>query len=154
MEVIRPAPSPYPHCEPLVISMFGDEDNVLASIEARASPISPMIARRVLLKYWSDQTVKEKGSMAQMDASQVAINTIAFERSEGGPQRSLLAPREQDVLALISRGFSNLEIARLQGVTVHRVQPHIKNLYGKLAVHSKNEAVFVATRMGLLSSHD
>ncbi|MDO8251800.1 MAG: LuxR C-terminal-related transcriptional regulator, partial [Rhodoferax sp.] len=53
-------------------------------------------------------------------------------------------------LELISRGFSYAEIARLKAVTVHTVQTHIKNLYGKLAVHSKSEAVFEATRMGLL----
>jgi DNA-binding CsgD family transcriptional regulator len=34
------------------------------------------------------------------------------------------------------------------------VQTHIKSLYGKLSVHSKSEAVFEATRMGLLSTHD
>jgi DNA-binding CsgD family transcriptional regulator len=33
---------------------------------------------------------------------------------------------------------------------VHTVQTHIKSLYSKLAVHSKNEAVFEATRMGLI----
>ena len=44
-----------------------------------------------------------------------------------------------------------LEIARLKGLSVHTVQTHIKNLYGKLAVHSKSEAVFEATRLGLLS---
>jgi DNA-binding CsgD family transcriptional regulator len=33
---------------------------------------------------------------------------------------------------------------------VHTVQTHIKHLYGKLAVHSKNEAVFEAMRLGLL----
>jgi ATP/maltotriose-dependent transcriptional regulator MalT len=37
-------------------------------------------------------------------------------------------------------------------VTMHTVQSHIKNLYGKLAVHSRSEAVFEATRMGLLDS--
>ena len=42
-------------------------------------------------------------------------------------------------------------IARLKGLSVHTVQTHIKNLYGKLAVHSKSEAVFEATRLGLLS---
>ncbi|MDO9197225.1 response regulator transcription factor, partial [Rhodoferax sp.] len=36
LEVIRYAIRRHPHCEPLVISMFGDEDNVLASIEAGA----------------------------------------------------------------------------------------------------------------------
>jgi DNA-binding CsgD family transcriptional regulator len=34
---------------------------------------------------------------------------------------------------------------------VHTVQSHIKKLYGKLSVHSKSEAVFEATRMGLLA---
>ena len=56
------------------------------------------------------------------------------------------------MLALIARGYSYAEIARLHGLSVHTVQTHIKNLYGKLAVHSKNEAVFEATRMGLLDS--
>ena len=46
------------------------------------------------------------------------------------------------------------EIARLQSVSVHTVQSHIKSLYSKLAVHSKMDAVFEATRMGLLPRHD
>jgi ATP/maltotriose-dependent transcriptional regulator MalT len=33
---------------------------------------------------------------------------------------------------------------------VHTVQSQIKNIYSKLAVHSKNEAVYEATRLGLL----
>lgn len=178
LEVIRHAVGLYPHCEPLVISMFGDEDNVLASIEAGAlgyihkdttpqdiaqtildiragaSPISPMIARRVLSKYRTDHVSKEIKPVDHTEKAQETIKTIANENSDASLQHSLLTPREQDVLALIARGFSYLEIARLQSVSVHTVQTHIKNLYGKLAVHSKNEAVFEATRMGLLSSHD
>lgn len=150
----------FPASEPLVISMFGDEDNVLAAIEAGAlgyihkdatpddiaqtildmkagaSPISPMVARRVLAKY-------------------VSLQSRRAELAEPPPQvlddeRPALSRREQEVLELISRGFSYQEIARLQRVSVHTVQTHIKNLYGKLAVHSKVEAVFEATRMGLL----
>jgi DNA-binding CsgD family transcriptional regulator len=34
---------------------------------------------------------------------------------------------------------------------VHTVQTHIKNLYRKLAVHSRGEAVFEATQLGLLA---
>jgi ATP/maltotriose-dependent transcriptional regulator MalT len=62
----------------------------------------------------------------------------------------VLSGREQEVLELIARGFSYAEIAKLRFVTVHTVQTHIKNLYAKLAVHSKSEAVYEATRMGLL----
>jgi ATP/maltotriose-dependent transcriptional regulator MalT len=67
-----------------------------------------------------------------------------------GTQRPALSARELEVLELIARGFSYAEISRLKQITVHTVQSHIKSLYGKLEVHSKNEAVFEATRMGLL----
>ena len=160
LEIIRAVRQRFPACESLVISMFGDEENVLAAIEAGAlgyihkdaapddiaqtildmkagaSPISPMVARRVLAKYVSLQATRAGQAEPQ---PQVAVD-----------ERPTLSRREQEVLELIARGFSYLEIARLQGVSVHTVQTHIKNLYGKLAVHSKVEAVFEATRMGLL----
>ena len=175
LDVIRHAVRLHPQCEPLVISMFGDEDNVLASIEAGAlgyihkdanpediaqtildmragaSPISPMIARRVLAKYRADQLNR---TSAFAEQAPLAIKTIVGSDQPVLAVRSPLSPREQDVLTLIARGFSYAEIARLQGLTVHTVQTHIKNLYAKLSVHSKSEAVFEATRMGLLSQHD
>lgn len=166
LQVIRDAVARYPRCEPLVVSVFGDEDNVLASIEAGAvgyvhkdaapediattivemkngaSPISPMIARRVLAKYRTlhSQAVSVNGTPAPAAAEVTP------------PESSLLSTREQEVLTLIARGFSYAEIARIKSLSVHTVQTHIKNLYGKLAVHSKNEAVFEATRLGLLKA--
>ncbi len=67
-----------------------------------------------------------------------------------GADGGLLTPREQQVLSLIARGFSYAEIARLEGMSVHTVQTHIKRLYAKLSVHSKTEAIYEASRMGLL----
>lgn len=159
LEVIRMATRLNPRCEPLVISMFGDEDHVLASIEAGAlgyihkdctpddiaqvilemkagaSPISPMIARKLLSRYAGLRTN--------------ALVAATSPHQPVGGVRPLTA-REQDVLSLIARGFSYAEVARLLSVSVHTVQAHIKSLYAKLAVHSKNEAVFEATRLGLL----
>ena len=68
------------------------------------------------------------------------------------PDIAALTPRESDVLELVARGYAYAEIARLQGVSMHTVQSHIKNLYAKLAVHSRSEAVFEASHMGLLGS--
>ena len=167
LDVIREAVARFPGCEPLVISVFGDEENVLSSIEAGAvgyihkdaapediaqtlvemkagaSPISPMIARRVLAKYRSLQLAGAPTAVAAIEA--------ATEAAADSAAPSLLSAREHEVLTLIARGFSYAEIARLKGLSVHTVQTHIKNLYGKLAVHSKSEAVFEATRLGLLS---
>lgn len=146
--------------------MFGDEDNVLASIEAGAlgyilqdaapddiantilemktgaSPISPMIARRVLSKYRSMQT---NSALALVEIEHSAIKIKVDDPSKG-----LLCKREQEVLELVSRGFSYGEIADLKNLSVHTIQAHIKSLYGKLEVHSKMEALLEATRMGLL----
>lgn len=172
LQVIRHTVERYPNCEPLVISMFGDEDSVLASIEAGAlgyihkdsapndiaqtiiemkkgaSPISPMMARRVLFKF---RNLQSKQPSAQSLVADVAHKEIAKDEASCAP-RGLLSPREQEVLELITRGFSYAEIARLQTVSVHTIQTHIKNLYRKLAVHSRSEAVFEASRMGLLAS--
>jgi DNA-binding CsgD family transcriptional regulator len=66
------------------------------------------------------------------------------------PQVPALSPRELESLELIARGFSIAEISRLQDISVHTTRSHLKNVYAKLNVHSKNEAVFEATMMGLL----
>ena len=172
LDLIRHATRVNPACESLVVSMFGDEDNVLASIEAGAlgyihkdstpedisqaildmragaSPISPMIARRVLSKYRVD---KLNRTQELVDKASEAINSEAIEGPKVAESRGILSPREKEVLDLIARGFSYAEIARLQGLSVHTVQTHIKSLYGKLSVHSKSEAVYEATRMGLMA---
>lgn len=172
LEVITHAKALNPACEPLVISMFGDETNVLSSIEAGAlgyihkdstpddiaktildmcagaSPISPMIARRVLDKYRS-RPLAQRLPLANIDIH--TINDDASKITAAVTRQDLLTPREQDVLTLIARGFSYAEVARLQALSLSTVQTHIKSLYVKLSVHSKNEAVFEATRMGFLS---
>ena len=168
LQVIRHARLRHPECEALVISMFGDEENVLASIEAGAlgyihkdaapediahtilemksgaSPISPMIARRVLSKYL---TMQSKSPEAPVSHTQGAM------KNEASSVDATLSSREQEVLELIARGFSYADIARLSDISVHTVQSHIKSLYRKLAVHSRSEAVYEATKLGLLQAN-
>ena len=56
------------------------------------------------------------------------------------------------MLQLVARGFRYAEIAQLSGVTVNTVHTHIRNIYGKLSVSSRSEAVFEASRLGLLDT--
>ncbi len=166
LEVIRHARQCSPACEALVISMFGDEDNVLASIEAGAlgyihkdaapddiaktilemkggaSPISPMIARRVLFKYRSMQLT--------MPQAAVSVASAAIKNDTFAAEKSILSRREQEVLELVARGFAYSEIAEMKGLSVHTIQTHIKSMYAKLEVHSKMGAILEATRIGLL----
>jgi len=58
--------------------------------------------------------------------------------------------KEAEVLQLLARGESNRRIAELLNVTVSGVQFHLTNIYGKLDVHTRSEAIVEAAREGLV----
>lgn len=63
----------------------------------------------------------------------------------------LLTDRENDVMKMISKGYSYSEIASVLSLSIHTVGSHLKNIYRKLKVNSRGEAVFEALQLGLLS---
>jgi DNA-binding NarL/FixJ family response regulator len=135
--------------QPIVITIFGDEAHVVAALEAGAlgyllkdaapetigaaiqdmlaggSPISPVIARYLLRRF----------------------RPTAADAASEIPR---LSERENDVLTMIVKGFSYAETARLLGVSAHTVTTHVRNIYRKLEVHSRGEAVYEALQMGLV----
>jgi DNA-binding NarL/FixJ family response regulator len=145
----------HPRCEIMVITMYEDEGHVMRSLEAGAggyllkdttpeevvvrihelmdggAPMTPTIARQVLGRFHS----RPATAVGVLEGSAVA-----------------LSPKELVVLTCIAQGFSYSEIAELEQISRHTVATHIRNAYAKLSVHSKNEAVFEATRLGLLDS--
>ncbi|MEB0110899.1 DNA-binding NarL/FixJ family response regulator [Variovorax sp. GrIS 2.14] len=157
VEVIRHAALRHPQCDVLVITMFGDDDHVVASIEAGASgyllkdasaeriatsirelhaggaPISPGIARRVLARF------------------RLAVKPIAVTGpDEPATPTSPLSARETELLRLTAKGLTFENIGELLGISPHTVVAHVKKIYRKLAVHSRGEAVYEASQMGLL----
>jgi DNA-binding CsgD family transcriptional regulator len=63
---------------------------------------------------------------------------------------SPLSEREFEVLNLLSRGFSNAECADILTVSPNTIGTHVKNIYRKLEVNSRAEALFEASTQGLL----
>jgi DNA-binding CsgD family transcriptional regulator len=63
-----------------------------------------------------------------------------------------LSARETEILQLLAKGMSFNEIGEILGISPHTVTAHIKKIYRKLAVHSRGEAVYEASQMGLLKS--
>jgi LuxR family maltose regulon positive regulatory protein len=61
-----------------------------------------------------------------------------------------LSGRELEVLRLLTTRLSSTEIARQLVISVHTVRSHVKNIYGKLNVHSRANAVRRAKELGLL----
>ncbi|MBX3635325.1 MAG: response regulator transcription factor [Rubrivivax sp.] len=152
VDLIRAARRIAPQAESMVISVFGDEAHVVTAIEAGATgyllkdasadeialaitrllageaPISSAIARHLLRRF--------RGAPAAAAANAATD--------------SPLTPREGEVLALIAKGLSYQRIAESLGMSPHTVTSHIKQIYRKLAVNSRGEAVFEALQMGLL----
>jgi ATP/maltotriose-dependent transcriptional regulator MalT len=69
----------------------------------------------------------------------------------GLPPIDLLTQREQVILELIATGLSRKEIATHLYVSLNTVKTHTQNLYNKLQVHSRTQAVAQAKQLGLLS---
>jgi non-specific serine/threonine protein kinase len=74
-------------------------------------------------------------------------------RTRGDKDETLLVPlneRELEVLRLIAEGLSNHEIADRLVIALSTVKWHINNLFGKLGVHSRTQAIAQAKELGLL----
>lgn len=168
VEVIRHAAKRCPQCDVLVVTMFGDEQHVVASIEAGATgyllkdasservaaaihelraggaPISPSIARRVLARF--------RITAASPPAAGAAAPADPGRPPHDGslPAESPLTPRETEILRMVAKGLSFETVGEVTGISPHTVVTHVKKIYRKLAVHSRGEAVYEASQMGLL----
>lgn len=153
VQIIRRASRDLPDTDVMVITVFGDERSIIESIEAGAtgyllkdalppdfvgqihalraggSPISPVIARRLLGRFQPPGT------------------PVPVTGSEGRPE---LSEREHAVLSLVAKGFTFGEISGVLSVSPHTVTTHVKRIYRKLQVGSKTEAVYEARKLGLL----
>ena len=67
-----------------------------------------------------------------------------------GRARVPLSPRESEVLALVARGYTYVEVAGMLQLSVLTVRAHARGLYRKLGAHNRTEAVFEAKLLGLL----
>jgi DNA-binding NarL/FixJ family response regulator len=66
------------------------------------------------------------------------------------PERSRLTERELEVLQLVAKGLSNKQAADAIGRTEETVKIHLKNIYSKLSVADRTEAVTLAVTRGLI----
>jgi LuxR family maltose regulon positive regulatory protein len=118
---------------------FLDEGEPLARLlyQAIASGNAPEYASRLL-----NTLVGELASLAE--TSQLPTGDL--------PLVEALSERELDVLRLVASGESNAEIARHLYLSLSTVKWHTSNIYGKLGVSSRSQAVVRARSLGLLET--
>lgn len=69
---------------------------------------------------------------------------------ETGSTGQALTAREQEVLELVAYGLTHKEIAWRLGISARTVRNHLANLYEKLGIHARAQAVIWAVRLGLV----
>ena len=82
------------------------------------------------------------------DACQAAFGESA--RLQPEAPVDALTPRELEIMRLIGKGYSNPEIASELVVTINTIKKHTSNIYGKLGVRSRTQAIARAHELDLL----
>ena len=72
-------------------------------------------------------------------------------RGDGPDPLEVLSEREQEVLQLVTRGYTNKEMAEALIVSAETIKTHITNILGKLQAKDRTHAAVIGVRRGLVS---
>jgi DNA-binding NarL/FixJ family response regulator len=132
----------------VVVTMLGDDDSVFAAMRAGA--------RGYVLKGADGEEVLEVvGAVVRGEAHfgpEIAARIMGFfsarnvSPTEAFPE---LTAREAEVLDLLARGTSNQEIARRLHLSAKTVRNHVSNVFLKLQVADRSQAIVRAREAGL-----
>mgnify|MGYP005845436109 CR=1 FL=1 len=143
--------SKYPLIRVVVLSAYDDDRYVFPLLDAGANGY--------LLKTTSGANLADairsafKGEMVlDPQISGKVISRLAHVRTyRAGAMPEGLTERELDVLRSVARGKSNKEIGEALGISTNTVQVHLRNIFGKLGVGDRTEAVAYAIRQGWIA---
>lgn len=131
----------------VVTTVMADDANIVAALSRGASGylLKEQPAERIV--HQLTQLAEGVPALSPSIARRIMEH---FRRT--GPvveESSTLTAREREVLALISRGLRNVEVADALGLSESTIASQLKSTYRKLGISSRAEASWHATRMGL-----
>jgi DNA-binding NarL/FixJ family response regulator len=148
LDGIRRFKERYPRLHLVALTVYEDEERIFEALCAGASGyLLKKTPPARLLECLQD--VMDGGAPM---SPEVARRVITLFRAFRPPQRAEhdLTPHEVRLLGLLAEGHSYKTAAATLGSSVNTVAFHMKNIYAKLQVHSKSEAVAKALRDGIV----
>jgi DNA-binding NarL/FixJ family response regulator len=147
VEAIKQIRARQPRVQTIVLTTYGDDESIFRGIEAGA--------RGYLLKDAPrDELFRAVRAVARGESLlQPAVATRLLDRFSRRPvaAQETLTERELDVLRLLARGAANKEIGAALHISESTVKTHVANIFQKLDVSDRTEAVTAALRRGLLT---
>ena len=137
----------YPQIQVLMLTSFSDRDHVIPALKAGAAgyqlkDIEPDDLAEAIRKLMRGENTLHPEATNQLEKENEPSKLRAHEEYP-------LTPREQDVLAELTKGKSNREIASSLFVTEKTVKTHISNIFVKLQVQDRTQAALYAVKHGL-----
>jgi NarL family two-component system response regulator LiaR len=145
LEATRRVVAECPGSRVLVLSAHDDAEHVIPLLQAGATGYLPKtVSLSELLA--AIRATSQGESVLPPSVASVVIRHLSGARER--PAEEELTRREMEVLCLLSRGFTNHQIARRLGLSARTVEAHLTHIYGKLNVGSRTEAALLAQQRG------
>ncbi|TYA74986.1 response regulator [Seonamhaeicola marinus] len=142
----------YPHIKIIMLTVFDDDENIFKAIKAGADGYLLKEVNPKDLEIGIKETLKGGAAMTPsiaMKTLKLLRNPIEINKEEE-KQDIILTKREVEVLEHLSKGLSYNAIADNLIVSAGTIRKHIENIYKKLQVHNKLEAVQKAKKNNLI----
>jgi DNA-binding NarL/FixJ family response regulator len=151
IEATRRIKADHPEVRVLILTAYDDDPYIFALLQAGASGY-------VLKTAGSGELVNavravHRGESALDPAvAQKVVKQLTTRRPLGAQQYvEALTDREVEVLRLVAQGLTNKAVGQALGISDRTVQGHLANIYGKLHVNSRTEAVTEALKQGWIT---
>jgi len=133
----------------LVLTVLGDRTSVIKAFESGADGYLIKDSEEWEIIKNCTQTIEGNSPISPA----AAAHLLKMFRVDNGDKKqtteqSLLTERETDILTLFAKGLSYKEAGEMLELSRHTINDHAKNIYIKLNVHTKNEAIFEALQFG------
>ena len=147
VEATRQLLAASPHIGVLVLSMVSDDDSVFAAMQAGARGYLLKGARKAEILRAVRAVASGEAIFDAAIASRL-INYFATPPATATPFPQLTT-REVEILRLLTQHLTNPEIADRLGLTTKTIRNHVSNIFSKLQVASRAEAISTARQAGL-----
>lgn len=156
IQTVQHAHSLYPEIKFLMLTVFDDDDKIFEAIKAGANGYLLKDEKISLITDYIKQLVEIGGVPMSPRIARKAMDLLMKaslpKQPEMAPTESPLyelSKRETEVLKLLVDGYDYRVIAEKLFLSTHTVRKHIANIYSKLHVSSKTQAIKIASRSGL-----